>query len=58
MAKTADLRIRLEPGDLERIKARAEQERLPVAIHVRRILLADCEPLREASQQPDKDTQP
>lgn len=43
MAKTATLRIRLDPPDMERIEARAAEEHLPVATHVRRVLMQDCE---------------
>lgn len=43
MAKTADLRIRLEPSDLARITQRAAQRHLPVVTYVRSVILTDCD---------------
>ena len=41
--KTADLRVRLEEADLERIKRRASEKHLSTATHVRQVLLEDAQ---------------
>ena len=58
MAKTADLRIRLEDADLERIRQRAVSKHLPVATHVRQVLMNDVNSGDNALREPSPDQKP